>query len=61
MKRSGIDHHSTMILPYGMKTVLGYKYKKMYVFQLFDAEARRSLQAGSGPDSAVRANGDRTS
>jgi len=32
MKRRGIVHHSTMILPYGMKTVLGYTYKKYVYF-----------------------------
>jgi hypothetical protein len=32
MKRSGIIHHSTMILPYGMRTVLSYKYKKYVYF-----------------------------
>jgi hypothetical protein len=31
MKRSGIIHHSTMILPYGMRTVLSYKYKNMCI------------------------------
>jgi SAM-dependent methyltransferase len=32
MKHGGIVHRSTMILPYGMKTVLGYKYKKYMYF-----------------------------
>src|SRR5258708_34779714 len=32
MQRRGIVLHSTMILPYGMKTVLGYKYKKYVHF-----------------------------
>jgi hypothetical protein len=32
MKRSGIIHHSTMILPYGMRIVRGYKYKKYVYF-----------------------------
>jgi hypothetical protein len=32
MKHGGIVHRSTMILPYGIKTVLGYKYKKYMYF-----------------------------
>jgi SAM-dependent methyltransferase len=32
MKHGGIVHRSTMILPYGMKTVLGYQYKKYMYF-----------------------------
>jgi SAM-dependent methyltransferase len=33
MKHGGIVHRSTMILPYGVKTVLGYKYKKYMYFR----------------------------
>jgi SAM-dependent methyltransferase len=32
MKHGGIVHRSTMMLPYGIKTVLGYKYKKYMYF-----------------------------
>jgi SAM-dependent methyltransferase len=32
MKHGGIVHRSTMILPYGIKTVLGYQYKKYMYF-----------------------------
>jgi len=45
MKRSGIVHHSTMILPYGMKNVLG-KYKKCMYFSYLTRKlgARFKLQ-----------------
>jgi SAM-dependent methyltransferase len=33
MKHGGIVHRSTMILPYGIKTVLGHKYKKYMYFR----------------------------
>jgi SAM-dependent methyltransferase len=33
MKHGGIVHRSTMILPYGIKTVLGYQYKKYMYFR----------------------------
>jgi len=32
MKHGGIVHRSTMILPYGIKTVLGYRYKQFMYF-----------------------------
>jgi SAM-dependent methyltransferase len=32
MKHGGIVHRSTMILPYGIKTVLGYRYKQYMYF-----------------------------
>jgi hypothetical protein len=32
MKHGGIVHRATMILPYGIKTVLGYKYKQLMYF-----------------------------
>jgi SAM-dependent methyltransferase len=32
MKHRGVVHRATMILPYGLKTVLGYKYKKAMYF-----------------------------
>jgi hypothetical protein len=46
MKRSGIVRHSTMILPYGMKTLLGYKYKKCMYFSYLTRKlgARFKLQ-----------------
>jgi hypothetical protein len=46
MKRSGIIHHSTTILPYGMRPVLGYKYKKCMYFSYLTRKlgARFKLQ-----------------
>jgi SAM-dependent methyltransferase len=45
MKHGGIVHRSTMILPYGVKTVLGYRYKKYMYFSYL----RRTFGARFSP------------
>lgn len=50
MRHGGIVHRSTMILPYGIKTVLGYKYKKyMYFRYLKQKFGARFKPHGAGP------------
>jgi hypothetical protein len=50
MKHGGIVHRSTMILPYGMTTMLGHKYKKyMYFSYLRQKSGARFKPQDPGP------------
>lgn len=50
MKHGGIIHRGTMILPYGIKTVLGYQYKKaMYLSYLKRTFGPRFRPRDPGP------------
>jgi len=50
MKHGGIVHRATMILPYGIKTVLGYKYKQLMYFSYLKRKfGTRFKPRGPGP------------